>query len=608
MGEHTDETYIGGANVIYSYDNGTTWVVRPLSRTSGTTTDAQWSSYIPAPYTPVYVWYYYDVWDRAANNIRYPTTGQLWYRSTDKPHIANITVSPSIINATGSTVITTDVYDFDGVTDVKLAYRKGTGTETVVSMTQGSGDSWSATISNLGTTSRVYFHITATELLGYTVNSTDRWFIVDDTDPFFTTTGFDPTYPNATNPTTVSGTANDGLSSMDVWMDYKYGASGTEVTSYMGTGGHQEYVDRNPTTGTTTATLNRNYYTTSGSVVGRVTLRLWSDDHASNYIYLRGYKGSSWSYIISPTVTTDGIKFDGSVEASGYDRLYIYFYDQNRDPFYYEITYTEVSDDFSHEVPAPTYSTWVYYRIRGTDQVGNSNTSSWAMYWADGTEPGVTAHKPPGGRDSNTDVTVLCTFADDSRIERAQIFYSYGTNVYYWVNMTQQWHNGTHLGASAVVPKTSIPLTVYYYFRSFDSAGNNNTSRTYQFTTKMRNLQEGIFAQFDSSVLESVAGMNKWEWDFDYNGTFNVDRTNQVVRYRYYDNGTYNIKLKVYDKGGNVTNITFTVVVLDLSPTAGIYEVGTVDEGTIVTLDGSYSSSWPDEIVSWEWDLDYDGS
>ncbi|UCC93552.1 MAG: PKD domain-containing protein, partial [Thermoplasmata archaeon] len=144
------------------------------------------------------------------------------------------------------------------------------------------------------------------------------------------------------------------------------------------------------------------------------------------------------------------------------------------------------------------------------------------------------------------------------------------------------------------------------YFRFFDAAGNNQTSKTYSYTTKMRNINEGVFQQFDSSVLEAEAGLNKWEWDFDYNGTFNVDRTGQVVRYRWYDHGDYTVMLKVHDKGGNITNLTFPITVMDNSPTAGIVEIGTVAEGTTVGLDASYSSSWPDAIVSYEWDLTYD--
>jgi len=124
----------------------------------------------------------------------------------------------------------------------------------------------------------------------------------------------------------------------------------------------------------------------------------------------------------------------------------------------------------------------------------------------------------------------------------------------------------------------------------------------------MRNINEGVFTYFDSSVLEAEAGLNKWEWDFDYNGIFNVDRTGQVVRYRYYDHGSFTVMLSMTDKAGNVKNLTFSLTVMDINPVAGIIEVGTVVEGTNVTLDGSYSFSWPDAIVSYEWDLSYDGT
>jgi PKD repeat protein len=605
----TDDTYIQNSNLVYSYDNGTSWTTVAMVRTSGTTTAARWSSTVPAPYVPCYVWYYFQVWDRAGNYIVHPSSSFRNYRSTDMAVISDITASPHIINATGSSTITATVTDSNGISGVKMVYRQGmTGTETVINMTQGTGDTWSVTITSPGITTRMYFYLSATESLGFVTNSTDRYIIVDCDKPFFTTSGWSPTYPNATNPTQVTGTGDDALSSMDVWLDYKWGPTGAINSTHIGLGAHQEVTDRYPTTGTTTGTISRYYDITSGSVAGRVTLRIFSEDHLSCYVYMRGYSSTNgWQYILSPTTTTDGIKVDKSVQASGFTRLHVYFYDTQRDPFYMNLTYTSVDTDLTATIPPPTFSTVVYYRFRGTDQVGNSNFSTWDTYWADGTKPFVAAHKTPGVRDSQSDVMVAATFGDESRMERAKLFYTYGTK-YYWVNMTQQTFNGTHLGATATVPKTSIPLEVKYYFVFFDAAGNNRTSQTYKFTTKMRNINEGVFQQFDSSVLESEAVLNKWEWDFDYNGTFNVDRTNQVVRYRYYDHGDYTVMLKVYDKGGNVTNLTFPLIVMDLNPTAGIIEVGTVVEGTTVSLDASYSSSWPDALVSYEWDLSYDGT
>jgi PKD repeat protein len=455
-------------------------------------------------------------------------------------------------------------------------------------------------------TTRVYYHITATEALGLSINSTDRWLIVDDELPVLTYTGFSPTYPNATDPSTVYGTANDGFSSMDVYLDYKYGVNGTVKTIDLGKGGHNETVVRNPVNGTTTSTLSAYYYAPTGSVMGRITLRVYAADHAGVYVRMLGYRGGSATTLVYSSSTSDGIKYDQDVQASNFDRIYVYFYDRSRSHTYYHLTYTTVDTDYTTSIPAPGSTTLVYYRFRGVDQVGNTNSTNWTSYYADGTKPYLSAHKPPGVKSSTVDVSIGATFTDESRMDKAQLFYSYGTE-YQWVNMGQSYYNGTHLGATASIPRTSIPIEVKYYFVFFDSAGNNKTSKVYKYRTKMRDITEGALTQFDSSVLKSKVGITSWEWDFDYNGTFDVDKSGQIVMYRYNDNGTYTISLKLTLNDGNITQQNFTVTVIDAHPSSTIRDVGTVVEGTNVSLDGSFSRSYPDPIVSFEWDLSYDG-
>ncbi|MCJ2541072.1 MAG: PKD domain-containing protein, partial [Candidatus Thermoplasmatota archaeon] len=391
-------------------------------------------------------------------------------------------------------------------------------------------------------------------------------------------------------------------------MEWKYGQSGAVISSYMGVRGRTVYTDRYPAAGTTTSTLSKYYYAPTGSVVGRVTLRVYAEDHTGLHVRLRGYSPTQGNvYIYYQTNTNDGIKADLDVTSYRFTQLWVYYYDASWSASYYNFTWSTVDMDILGQVDGPGYSTWVYYRMRGTDHFGYSTTSPWYRYWADGDKPTMFAHKSPSVKEVTDNVNLEATFGDESRIESGQLFYSYEGSSFTMVNMTPGFHNGTHMGASAMIPKTDIPMNVTYYFRFFDAAGNNNTSSLYTYTTIMHHMVEGTFYDFDSSVIEADAGFLKWEWDFHYDGTFNSDRTGQMVRYRYHDNGTYTVMLRMTDKDWAVTYLSFTVIVDDLTPTADFYNVGTMAEGTTLSLDASYSQSFPDEIVSYEWDVDYDG-
>ena len=605
----TDETFLSGVKVVYSFDNGSTWQSRSLSRTSGNDNAAQYTGSIPPTYTYGWVWYHYEVLDRAMNWMRYPVSSEYQYRTSDRPGIANIYATPMHAPISTMVTVSADLTDNEGVVSADLIYRVDAGASSTVSMTHGVGDKWSASFTSPSYTARVYFYLRVTDNLAMVIDSTDRYIIVDNDAPTASTTVVTPDYPNAHNSTYVNATAHDTLTSLDVYMDYKYGSSGTINSTYLGKMGQIEVVDQLPASGTTTTTLTKTYSLPTGSVVGRVTLRVWSKDHSNVYVYLRGLKSSgSWETIYLSTSTTDGIKVDKSVELSGYTQLYVSYYDVDRDPFYYNLTYTHVNADLTLDIPGPNYSTWVYYRIRIIDEVGLTNTSAWKQYWADGKKPILSSHKPPGVKAASSDVSVAATFSDEALMDRAQLWYSYGTSPYEFINMTSSYFNGTHLGAMATVKKTSIPIKVFYYFRYWDIAGNMNVTKVFNYTTKMGDIEEGAYTKYDASVVKGAARLVKWEWDFSYNGTFATDLTGIVVYYRYINNGTFTVALRFTDETGNVTMITFDLKVLDALPGAAISDIGTVVEGTTITLDGSYSYSWPDSIVKWEWDLDYDGS
>ncbi|MCK4970154.1 MAG: PKD domain-containing protein, partial [Thermoplasmata archaeon] len=96
------------------------------------------------------------------------------------------------------------------------------------------------------------------------------------------------------------------------------------------------------------------------------------------------------------------------------------------------------------------------------------------------------------------------------------------------------------------------------------------------------------------------------EWDFEYDGvTFSRDSTGEMVQHTYMDNGCYTVALRLTDDDGSVVMTTFDVEAFDLGPTADIAINGIFEEGTPLILDARGSLSYPDEVVAFDWDLDY---
>ena len=108
-----------------------------------------------------------------------------------------------------------------------------------------------------------------------------------------------------------------------------------------------------------------------------------------------------------------------------------------------------------------------------------------------------------------------------------------------------------------------------------------------------------------------------YEWDFDYDGvTFNVDATGVNPTPTFNNpNDTesvppdpYTVALRVKDDdNAESVIVTTTVTVNNVAPTAvtgGPYVGG---EGSTITLDGRGSFDPGQDIITYEWDLDYDG-
>jgi PKD repeat protein len=113
--------------------------------------------------------------------------------------------------------------------------------------------------------------------------------------------------------------------------------------------------------------------------------------------------------------------------------------------------------------------------------------------------------------------------------------------------------------------------------------------------------------EFDASdSLDADDDIVAYEWDFDSDGE--VDDEGETVTYTFEEAGTYDIDLKVTDSEDQTSSATMQVVVEEPGVMAVI--TATPEEGTApltVQFDGSSSSTFEGNIVSYEWDFG-DGS
>ena len=496
----TDDEYIGGAFVRYSYDNKATWSDQSLKQLNGNETNATWSGYVPAPGVNAWVDFHYVVFDRANNMLRYPTgTTVHRYYASDIPAISDVSYTPPIANTTTITTVTANITDLDGIAIVELNYQVDSSDWTTVSMVRTIDDEWSGTITSPGFTSMVFFYIHFHDTVGLYSNSTTRSYLVDTTPPVIELSLWDPEYVNASVPVAVDATVKD---------------SETAVT------------------------------------LVQITYRVGD---------------------VGPFINL-GVTYEGD-------------------------------DIYSAIIPSTGFGVWVYYRVWAIDDMGNIAVTE-TSYYVDDIPPFLGSLLYEKLQDAATNVYVSAKFIDEWAMDRASVFYSYG-GTFHELELSMWYYNGTHLEAKGGIPPTRIPMNVSFYLKFWDKAGNWNTTVLYNSTTEMSPFQEGVDKIFDASQLDCPAGYKAWEWDFDYDGTFNVDEIGKSVRHMYLDHGDYTVVLRLTDNNDITTLHKFPITVLDDGPVAIILDPGTVNEFDTVTLDGSHTTSFPDKIVTYEWDFDY---
>lgn len=98
-----------------------------------------------------------------------------------------------------------------------------------------------------------------------------------------------------------------------------------------------------------------------------------------------------------------------------------------------------------------------------------------------------------------------------------------------------------------------------------------------------------------------------YEWDLDNDAEYD-DATGQSVSWTFTEDGTYQIGLKVTDDFGSESTDTAEVTVSNVSPTVEAGDDQTVNEGDVVSFNGSFTDPGSDDTHTIEWDFDDGGT
>ncbi|MHA2494029.1 MAG: PKD domain-containing protein, partial [Candidatus Hodarchaeales archaeon] len=110
---------------------------------------------------------------------------------------------------------------------------------------------------------------------------------------------------------------------------------------------------------------------------------------------------------------------------------------------------------------------------------------------------------------------------------------------------------------------------------------------------------EGAAVQFTDHSTSSPDAIASWSWDFAGLDT----STEQHPSFTFLDDGIYSITLTVTDDDGSTHTISHDITITDLAPSAAFtWAPEPQDEGSPVQFTDASTSS-PDAIVSWSWDL-----
>ncbi len=124
---------------------------------------------------------------------------------------------------------------------------------------------------------------------------------------------------------------------------------------------------------------------------------------------------------------------------------------------------------------------------------------------------------------------------------------------------------------------------------------------------QVEQIDEGASVLLDASESTDADGDPLvYSWDLNDDGVFD-DAVGTTATFKKLENGIYPVSVEVSD-GSLASHGSVSVTVNDLGPIAALSGNSILNEGSTGTFNASESSSSPDKIVSYEWDLNNNSS
>ena len=122
------------------------------------------------------------------------------------------------------------------------------------------------------------------------------------------------------------------------------------------------------------------------------------------------------------------------------------------------------------------------------------------------------------------------------------------------------------------------------------------------------NLLEGSIHAFNASnSFDPDGSIVKYEWDWTNDGIYDAVTTAAIYEYAYPDDFVGQLKLRVTDNEGASRTDLANVTVLNVSPTANAGGPYQGVPGENITCNGSATDPGIFDILTYEWDTDFDG-
>ena len=214
-----------------------------------------------------------------------------------------------------------------------------------------------------------------------------------------------------------------------------------------------------------------------------------------------------------------------------------------------------------------------------TKVVNVSDSSIQADFWFTPLEPveGTQVAFHDNSSDYDEIVYWHWDFRDGNSSNGKDVTHVYAQNGTYQVKLSIRDQDGTEANVT-------YPITI------------SDTGPTASFTYAPLTIYEGQTVWYNDTSV-AYDGIATWNWSFGDNSYSTVRNITHV----YQQNGTYQVRLQIWDDDGSEAEIIESVLVLDTKPTAAFsLSSSTVHEGGNISFVDESVPGW-DPIINWTW-------